>query len=180
MRTAEARLSLATVSAREGDLEGAVAFAISAYEFDTKPMSDLLSPKLRLIGLALGPWPAVCLPGLGGFWLLQGERDGQADEVERLALVAGGLGQHWHGGAGAGEADLVAGQGGQVAEQAAEAAVGAAGLVVLAGGLGLGGCGAGGGGDRVGGCGRVFVGEGQRCPGAAQVPGQVAGEHADQ
>ncbi|HEV2377001.1 MAG TPA: hypothetical protein VGS19_33165 [Streptosporangiaceae bacterium] len=43
MRTADARLSLATVSAREGDLEGAVAFAISAYEFDTKPMSDLLS-----------------------------------------------------------------------------------------------------------------------------------------
>ena len=43
MRTAEARLSLATVSAREGDLEGAVTFAISAYEFDTKPMSDLLS-----------------------------------------------------------------------------------------------------------------------------------------
>ena len=43
MRTAEARLSLATVSAREGDLEGAVSFAISAYEFDTKPMSDLLS-----------------------------------------------------------------------------------------------------------------------------------------
>ena len=43
MRTAEARLSLATVHAREGDLEGAVTFAKSAYEFDTKPMSDLLS-----------------------------------------------------------------------------------------------------------------------------------------
>ena len=42
MRTAEARLSLATVQAREGDLEGAVTFAKSAYEFDTKPMSDLL------------------------------------------------------------------------------------------------------------------------------------------
>jgi tetratricopeptide (TPR) repeat protein len=43
MRTAEARLSLATVHAREGDLDGAVAFAKAAYEFDTKPMSDLLS-----------------------------------------------------------------------------------------------------------------------------------------
>jgi tetratricopeptide (TPR) repeat protein len=43
MRTAEARLSLATVHAREGDLDGAVQFAKAAYEFDTKPMSDLLS-----------------------------------------------------------------------------------------------------------------------------------------
>jgi hypothetical protein len=43
MRTAEARLSLATISAREGDLDGAVSWAKSAYEFDTKPMSDLLS-----------------------------------------------------------------------------------------------------------------------------------------
>ena len=43
MRTAEARLSLATISAREGDLDGAVSWAKSAYEFDTKPMADLLS-----------------------------------------------------------------------------------------------------------------------------------------
>jgi hypothetical protein len=43
MRTAEARLSLATISAREGDLDGAVAWGRSAYEFDTKPMADLLS-----------------------------------------------------------------------------------------------------------------------------------------
>jgi tetratricopeptide (TPR) repeat protein len=43
MRTAEARLSLATVSAREGDLDGAVSWAKFAYEFDTKPMADLLS-----------------------------------------------------------------------------------------------------------------------------------------
>ena len=35
-----------------------------------------------------------------------------ADEVKGLSLVAGGLGQHRRGGAGAGEADLVAGQGG--------------------------------------------------------------------
>lgn len=43
MRTAEARLSLATVHAREGDLDGSVALAKSAFEFDTKPMSDLLN-----------------------------------------------------------------------------------------------------------------------------------------
>ena len=65
------------------------------------------------------------------FWLLQGERDGDAEEVEGLPLVGGGLGEHRHGDGGAGEADLVAGQGGQVLEQAAEAAVGAACRVVL-------------------------------------------------
>jgi hypothetical protein len=70
------------------------------------------------------------------FWLPYGERDRDADEVERFPLGAGRLGQHRHGGAGAGEPDLVAGQGGQVLEQAAEAAVGAAGRVVLAGGAG--------------------------------------------
>lgn len=43
MRTAEARLSLATVYAREGDLDGAVAYGKAAYEFDTKPLADLLS-----------------------------------------------------------------------------------------------------------------------------------------
>jgi tetratricopeptide (TPR) repeat protein len=43
MRTAEARLSLATISAREGDLDAAVSWGKSAYEFDTKPMADLLS-----------------------------------------------------------------------------------------------------------------------------------------
>jgi hypothetical protein len=66
------------------------------------------------------------------FWLLQGERDRDADQVEGVALNAGRLGEHRHGGLGAGEADLVAGQGGQVLEQAAEAAVGAAGRIVLA------------------------------------------------
>jgi len=45
---AEARLSLATISAREGDLDGAVAWGRSAYEFDTKPMADLLSRKRDL------------------------------------------------------------------------------------------------------------------------------------
>ena len=43
MRTAEARLSLATVHARQGDLDGAVAYGRAAYEFDTKPLADLLS-----------------------------------------------------------------------------------------------------------------------------------------
>jgi tetratricopeptide (TPR) repeat protein len=43
MRTAEARLSLATISAREGDLEGAVTWGKSAFDFDTKPMADLVS-----------------------------------------------------------------------------------------------------------------------------------------
>src|SRR6185312_11942369 len=45
---------------------------------------------------------------------------------------------------------------------------------------GLGVRGAAGGGDRVVPGGRVLVGEGQRRPCLAQVPGQVAGEHADQ
>jgi hypothetical protein len=43
MRTAEARLSLATISAREGDLDGAISWGKLAYEFDTRPMADLLS-----------------------------------------------------------------------------------------------------------------------------------------
>src|SRR5207302_10389619 len=90
------------------------------------------------------------------------------------------LGEHRGGDLGAGEPYLVAGQGGQVVQQAAEAAVGAAGRVVLAGGLGPGGCGAAGLGDGVLGDGRVLVGEGERRPGPAQVPGEVAGEHADQ
>ena len=81
--------------------------------------------------------PARCAvrPDLRGwpvsFWLLQNERDGDADQVEGFALGAGGLGEHGHGGPGAGKPDLVAGQGGQVLDQAAEAAVGAAGRVVL-------------------------------------------------
>ena len=37
-----------------------------------------------------------------------------------------------------------------------------------------------GGGDRVGGGGDVLVGEGELGEGLAQVPGEVAGEHADQ
>jgi hypothetical protein len=72
-----------------------------------------------------------CRAGGVAFWLLQCERDRDADQVEGLTVGAGGLGEHRDAGAGAGEPDLVAGQGGQVLEQALEAAVGAAGRVVL-------------------------------------------------
>ena len=95
-------------------------------------------------------------------WLLQAERDRDADEFEGLALCAGRLGEHRDGDRSAREADLVAGQGGQVVQQAAEGVVGLAGRVVLAGGFGLGVRGASGRGDRVRWDGRVLVGEGQR------------------
>jgi hypothetical protein len=65
------------------------------------------------------------------FWLLQGERDRSADELEGLPLDAGRLGEHGDGDRGSGVPDLVAGQGGQVREQAAEAVVGLPGRVVL-------------------------------------------------
>ena len=68
------------------------------------------------------------------FWLLQGERDRDADQVEGLPLSGGGLGEHRQGGGGAGEPDLVAGQRGQVLQETAEATVGAACGVALAGG----------------------------------------------
>ena len=95
------------------------------------------------------------------WWLLQGQGDRGADQVEGLTLSAGGLGEHGDLRGGAGEADLVAGQGGQVLDQAAEAVVGLPGRVVLAGGLGLGSGGAAGRGDRVLRDGRVLVGEGE-------------------
>ena len=41
------------------------------------------------------------------FWLLQGERDGNADQVEGFALGAGGLGEHGHGSLSASKPDLV-------------------------------------------------------------------------
>jgi hypothetical protein len=121
-----------------------------------------------------------CRAGLVAFWLLHGERDRGAEEAEGFPLAAGRLGEHRHGGLGAGEPDLVAGQGGQVLQQAAEAVIGLPGLVVLVRGLGLGGRGAAGRGDRAGRGGRGLAGEGQRRPRLAEVPGQVAGEHADQ
>jgi hypothetical protein len=97
------------------------------------------------------------------FWLLQGEWDGGADELECLPLGAGRLGEHRDGDLGSGEPDLVAGQGGQVVQQGAEVAVGLPGRVVLAGRLGLGGRGAAGRPDGVVRDGRVLVGEGERC-----------------
>jgi len=94
-------------------------------------------------------------------WQRQRERDRGTDQVEGLPLGAGGLGEHLDLGAGAAEADLVAGQRGQVAEQAAEAALGAAVLVVLTGGLGRGSLGAAGGRDRAGLLGWFLVGVSQ-------------------
>ena len=57
---------------------------------------------------------------------------------------------------------------------------GRAGGIALPGGFGLGGGGAAGGSDRVLRGRRVLVGEGQRRPRFTEVPGQVAGQHADQ
>jgi hypothetical protein len=108
----------------------------------------------------------------------QGERDACADEVEGTPLVCGGFGQGRDGDLAV--AQVVAGQGGQVVGDVAEAADGLFAGAGLAGGLGIGGCRPAGGGDGVGPVGRVLVGEGERCPGLAQVPDQVAGEHADQ
>ena len=71
----------------------------------------------------------------------------------------------------AADADGVAGQGGEVVDQVAEAADGLFAGAGLEGGLGGGRWGAAGGGDGVAAGGRVLVGEGQRCPGLAQVPG---------
>jgi hypothetical protein len=65
-----------------------------------------------------------CWIGRVAFWLLQGQRDRGADELEGLPLGAGRLGEHRDGDLGAGVPDLVAGQRGQVLDQAAEAAVG--------------------------------------------------------
>ncbi len=114
------------------------------------------------------------------FWLRGGEWDGGVDEVEGAALIWRGFGEHGDVGAGAGVADLVAGQGGEVVEQAREAAQRIAKFVVLGGGLGVGVGGALGGGDGVVPLGWVFVGECHWGPGLAQVPDEVAGEHADQ
>jgi hypothetical protein len=42
----------------------------------------------------LGPDLVFCRAGRVVFWLRQGQRDGGADELEGLALLAGGLGEH--------------------------------------------------------------------------------------
>jgi len=66
----------------------------------------------------------------GLFWLLQGEGDGGAEELECSALGVGGLGKRGYGVVGAGEVDLVAGEGAQVGEQS---------LVAVGGQVGVGG-----------------------------------------
>ena len=113
-------------------------------------------------------------------YLLQVRGIGTPMRSKACRWVLVGSGEHRDGGGGSGEADLVTGQGGQVAERAAEAAVGLPSRAALAGGLSVGGRGAAGRGDRVVRGGRVLAGEGQWGPGAAQVPAEVAGEHADQ
>jgi hypothetical protein len=60
---------------------------------------------------------AWCFAGSAGWrsgYLLQGERDRGADELEGLPLGGGRFGEHRDGDLGAGVPDLVAGQGGQV------------------------------------------------------------------
>jgi hypothetical protein len=124
-------------------------------------MTRATNPTLRPVGqqVLVLTW-CFARAGWVVFWLLQGERDLGAKEAECFPLGAGGLGEHRHGGAGAGEPDLVAGQGGQVLQQVAEAAVGLPGRVMLAGGLGLRGRGTAGratGLPGVGGCSSVKV-----------------------
>src|SRR5271166_1194075 len=139
------------------------------------------SPKLRRPG-CVDSWLTRGFAGLVGwwFWLRGGQGYRGANEFESAALVGGGFGEGGHLGVGAVVADLVAGEGGQVIEQAAEAAQRVSVGVVTGGRLGLGVGGAVRGGDGVVAGGWVLVGEGHRRPGLAQVPDQVAGQHADQ
>lgn len=78
------------------------------------------------------------------------------------------------------EGDGVAGQGGHVFEQTREAVQGLAGVVGVPTGLALGVGGSGGWGDGVVPGRWLFIGVGQLGQRMAQVPGQVAGQHADQ
>ena len=59
------------------------------------------SPELRLLWQAI-PSLTWTFMRLGGrmFWLLQGERDRGADDVEGFPLLTGRLGEHGHGGLG--------------------------------------------------------------------------------
>src|SRR5262249_29981052 len=122
-------------------------------------------------------------PGLGAvaFWLREGDGDGGGEQVEGLALGGGRDGEGGDDGVGGlvAVADVVAGEGGQVGEQATEAVVG----LVVFGGVGAGVAGRRGGalgaGDGVFAGGWLLVGVGERGHGAAQVPGEVFGEHAD-
>ena len=122
-----------------------------------------------------------CRAGRVAFWLLQGERDRGADELEGLPLGAGRLGEHRDGGRGCRRS----GPGCGSRWPGARAGRGSCGRGCPAGSywqeaLAWACRRAAGRGDGVGRGGRVLVGEGQRRPGPAQVPGQVAGEHADQ
>ena len=75
-----------------------------------------LNPKLRPIRQVI-PGLTWCFAGSAGLrsgYLLQGERDRGAEELEGLPLGAGRFGEHRDGDIGAGVPDLVAGQGGQV------------------------------------------------------------------
>src|SRR6185369_8280721 len=73
-------------------------------------------------------WGSLFVGGL--FWLLQGEGDGGAEELECSALGVGGVGKRGYGVVGAGEVDLGAGEGAQVGEQS---------LVAVGGQVGVGG-----------------------------------------
>ena len=147
------------------------------------------SPRLPRQPLTLRLFGQVILGLTWGFAGLVGGCSGYAAVVSGMGVSRSSKARRWSGvgsasmgdvGVGAVVADLVAGEGGQVVEQAAEAAERVAVGVVFAGGLGVGVGGALGGGDGVVALGWVFVGEGQRRPGLAQVPDEVAGEHADQ
>jgi len=75
-----------------------------------------IKPKLRPIRQVI-PGLTWCFAGSAGLrsgYLLQGERDRGAEELEGLPLGAGRFGEHRDGDIGAGVPDLVAGQGGQV------------------------------------------------------------------
>src|SRR5437773_5651106 len=114
----------------------------------------------------------------GRYWLRDGRWHGGAEQLEGAALGGGGGGELLDDLTGEGDGLPV--EGGQVGEQVAVAVDGQPIAVALGGGFGLvlGGalCGR----DGVGGGGNVLVGEGELGEGLAQVPGEVAGEHADQ
>src|SRR6266487_3708322 len=92
-------------------------------------------------------------------WLLEGEWDWGAEQLEGLGLDGGGGGEPLD--ALSGEDDDLAGEGGQVCEQVLIAGDGQAARGVLGGVLGLGLCGGRRGGERVGGGWDVLVGEGE-------------------
>lgn len=58
MRTAQTRIDLGIIAARRGDLDQAVAYGESAFEFERKSMSDLVSRSADLDRLLQGRYPA--------------------------------------------------------------------------------------------------------------------------